>query len=72
MTVAGEPITARYPCGVFTLRRPAARVVLLDRQGRIFLMHAEDPADPRKAPWWEIPGGGMSPGESSEDAARRS
>ena len=30
---------------MFTLRRPAARVVLLDRQGRIFLMHAEDPVD---------------------------
>ncbi len=56
---------------MFTLRRPAARVVLLDRQCRIFLMHAEDPADPRKPPWWEIPGGGVSPGESSEDAARR-
>ena len=56
---------------MWKLRRPAARVVLLDRQGRIFLMHAEDPLDPHKAPWWEIPGGGMSPGESSEDAARR-
>ncbi len=56
---------------VFTLRRPAARVVLLDREARIFLMHAEDPIDWRKPPWWEIPGGGMSPGEASEDAARR-
>jgi len=56
---------------VYTLRRPAARVVLLDREGRVFLMHAEDPVDFRKPPWWEIPGGGMSPGESSEDAARR-
>jgi 8-oxo-dGTP pyrophosphatase MutT (NUDIX family) len=56
---------------MWTLRRPAARVVLLDRQGRIFLMQAEDPADPRKPAWWEIPGGGMDAGESSEDAARR-
>ena len=57
------------PCG--PCKRPAARVVLLDREGRIFLVHAEDPADHRKPPWWEIPGGGMDPGESSEDACRR-
>jgi 8-oxo-dGTP pyrophosphatase MutT (NUDIX family) len=56
---------------VFTLRRPAARVVLLDRDGRIFLVNSEDPVDPRKPPWWEIPGGGIDAGESSEDAARR-
>jgi 8-oxo-dGTP pyrophosphatase MutT (NUDIX family) len=56
---------------VFTLRRPAARVVLLDREGRIFLVNSEDPIDPRKPPWWEIPGGGIDAGESSEDAARR-
>jgi 8-oxo-dGTP pyrophosphatase MutT (NUDIX family) len=57
--------------GMFTLRRPAARVVLLDRAGRIFLVNAEDPVDPRKPAWWEIPGGGIDPGESSEDACAR-
>jgi 8-oxo-dGTP pyrophosphatase MutT (NUDIX family) len=56
---------------MYTLRRPAARVVLLDRAGRIFLVNAEDPADHRKPAWWEIPGGGVDPGESSEDACRR-
>lgn len=56
---------------MFTLRRPAARVVLLDPQGRIFLIRSEDPVDPRKPPWWEIPGGGLGAGESSADAARR-
>jgi 8-oxo-dGTP pyrophosphatase MutT (NUDIX family) len=56
---------------MWTLRRPAARVVLLDRVGRIFLVNSEDPADHRKPPWWEIPGGGMDAGESSEDACRR-
>ncbi len=56
---------------MFTLRRPAARVVLLDRGGRIFLMRASDPLDPYKPAWWEIPGGGCSWGEDSADAARR-
>jgi len=55
----------------FTLRRPAARVVLLDREGRIFLMKARDPADPSKGEWWEIPGGGIDPGEDSAVAGRR-
>ncbi len=55
----------------FTIRRPAARCVLLDREDRVFLIRAEDPIDPRKVPWWEIPGGGMDYGEDSGDAALR-
>ena len=53
------------------LRRPAARVVLLDREGRIFLINAEDPLDPFKPAWWEIPGGGIDHGEDSAIAAAR-
>lgn len=56
---------------MWTLRRPAARVVLLDPDRRIFLIHGRDPADPSKAPWWEIPGGGIDAGETSHDAVRR-
>ena len=55
----------------FTLRRPAARVVLLDREGRVLLIHAEDPIDPYKPDWWEIPGGGMGWHEDSGEAALR-
>ena len=53
------------------LKRPAARVVLLDRDGRIFLVNAEDPLDPFKPPWWKIPGGGIDWGEDSATAAAR-
>lgn len=53
------------------LKRPAARVVLLDRSSRIFLVNAEDPLDPFKPAWWEIPGGGVGYGEDSADAAAR-
>jgi len=56
---------------VWTLRRPAARVVLLDRDDRIFLIRGLDPADPSKRPWLEIPGGGIDAGETSEMAVRR-
>lgn len=55
----------------FTLRRQAARVVLLDVRDRVLLINASDPADRTKPPWWEIPGGGMDPQESSAEAAAR-
>ena len=55
----------------FTLRRRAARVVLLDSAGQVLLLSAKDPADPAKQPWWEIPGGGIDPDEDTADAARR-
>jgi 8-oxo-dGTP pyrophosphatase MutT (NUDIX family) len=53
------------------LRRTVARVVLLDRAGDVLLIQGRDPADATKGPWWEIPGGGLDPGESTADAARR-
>jgi len=53
------------------LKRAAARVVLLDRSARIFMVNAEDPLDPFKPPWWEIPGGGIGRGEDSAAAAAR-
>jgi 8-oxo-dGTP pyrophosphatase MutT (NUDIX family) len=56
---------------VWTLRRKAARVVLLDRDGRVLLLRAADPADRTKRPWWEIPGGGLEGAETSEQAAYR-
>jgi 8-oxo-dGTP pyrophosphatase MutT (NUDIX family) len=55
----------------FSLRRKAARVVLLDGAGRVLLLRSRDPADHRKPAWWEIPGGGMGFGESSAEAALR-
>jgi len=55
----------------YAFRRPAARCVVIDKEKRIFLIAAEDPIDPRKAPWLEIPGGGMGWGEDSGEAALR-
>ncbi len=37
----------------------------------MLLIHSVDPADPTKPAWWEIPGGGIDPGESSEHAVAR-
>jgi len=56
---------------MWTLRRPAARVVLLDPDNRVFLINGRDPADSSKPHWWEIPGGGIDPGEDSAVAVAR-
>ena len=53
------------------IRRRVARVLLFDDQDRLLLFHVRDPADPTGDPWWYLPGGGMDPGESPEQAARR-
>jgi 8-oxo-dGTP pyrophosphatase MutT (NUDIX family) len=46
-------------------------VVVLDPSDRILLIHARDPFGRDRRSWWEIPGGGMDPGERSEDTVRR-
>ncbi len=46
-------------------------MVVLDEEKRVLLIKSRDPADPVNTSWWEIPGGGMDPGESSADCARR-
>lgn len=56
----------------WTMRRHAARVVLLDRaREHVFMIHASDPADRNKRAWWETPGGGIHHGEESGATAMR-
>ncbi|KUJ64652.1 DNA mismatch repair protein MutT [Streptomyces albus subsp. albus] len=50
--------------------RKVARVVLLDPQDRILLLHGYEPDDPAST-WWFTPGGGLEGDESREQAARR-
>ncbi|WP_310738183.1 NUDIX hydrolase [Microbispora sp. H10670] len=49
--------------------RPAARVVCVDDRSRVLLMRWHDPLAGRT--FWEPPGGGIEPGESPLQAARR-
>jgi 8-oxo-dGTP pyrophosphatase MutT (NUDIX family) len=56
---------------LWTSRRRAARAVVLDGQDRVLLLKARDPYHPSKGEWWELPGGGLEPGESTRDAAAR-
>ncbi|GGY80950.1 NUDIX hydrolase [Streptomyces nitrosporeus] len=50
--------------------RRVARVVLLDPDDRILLMHGFEPDDPSST-WWFTPGGGLEGGETRQEAARR-
>jgi 8-oxo-dGTP pyrophosphatase MutT (NUDIX family) len=47
------------------------RVLLLDASDRLLLLHCADTKNPARAPYWVTVGGGVEPGESDEDAARR-
>jgi len=49
--------------------RHAARVILLDPQGRVLLMRYDD--RPPNGTHWATPGGGLDPGESYRQGAAR-
>ncbi len=56
--------------------RPTARVVLLDESDRLLMLKIHDPSaargpNPIAADFWLLVGGGVKPGESFEEAARR-
>jgi 8-oxo-dGTP pyrophosphatase MutT (NUDIX family) len=50
--------------------RRAARVLLVDREDRLLLLRAGDPAQPELR-YWFTPGGGLDAGESSAQGAAR-
>ncbi|WP_433203995.1 NUDIX domain-containing protein [Dactylosporangium sp. CS-047395] len=50
-------------------RRPAVRIVCLDGAQRVLLLHWKDPFDGSSV--WEPPGGGIDPGETPLQTARR-
>ncbi|MFI4861494.1 MAG: NUDIX hydrolase [Phycisphaerales bacterium JB063] len=52
-----------------TIERHAARIILLDREDRLLLFRCQEPGAERS--FWITPGGGLEPGETHEQAARR-
>lgn len=52
-------------------RRASVRVVALDERGQILLFRTRSPSYPELGQWWELPGGGIDPGESYVDTAVR-
>ncbi|MFI7672920.1 NUDIX hydrolase [Actinophytocola sp. NPDC049390] len=51
--------------------RSAVRLVVLDERGQVLLFHTRSPDYPELGTWWELPGGGIDPGESYVEAAVR-
>jgi 8-oxo-dGTP pyrophosphatase MutT (NUDIX family) len=57
--------------GLPLIERSAVRLAVLDAGGRLLLFHTHDLANPDLGTWWELPGGGIEPGETCQDAAIR-
>lgn len=53
------------------IERVGARVLVVDPSERVLLLLGADPADPDAGTWWFTPGGGVDPGETLAEAARR-
>src|SRR6266516_734358 len=67
-----ELLPAHLPPGDPTRSGPrlGARVLLLDADDRMLLLRAHDPAEPDRR-WWELPGGGLQPSETTVQACQR-
>jgi 8-oxo-dGTP pyrophosphatase MutT (NUDIX family) len=57
--------------GLPVTERSAVRLVVLDAGGKLLLFHTHDTCNPDLGTWWELPGGGIEPGETCQDAAIR-
>ncbi len=52
------------------IRRESVRVAVLDGRGSLLLLRTRDPREPGTLRW-ELPGGGVEPGEDPREAALR-
>jgi 8-oxo-dGTP pyrophosphatase MutT (NUDIX family) len=53
------------------VERSAVRLVVLDAQDKLLVFHTHDHDQPDLGNWWELPGGGIDPGETYLEAAIR-
>lgn len=53
------------------IERNVVRVVVLDADEHLLLFHTHDPVNPDPGRWWELPGGGIEPEETYQQAAVR-
>jgi 8-oxo-dGTP pyrophosphatase MutT (NUDIX family) len=53
------------------IERRVVRAVVVDAHDRVLLLHTRDPTYPELGTWWELPGGGIEPGETYRDAIVR-
>lgn len=65
------PLMSEVPADLPIIERSVVRLVVLDVDERLLLFHTRDPFYPELGKWWELPGGGIEPGESYREAAVR-
>lgn len=71
MFAASSDVESEWVVGADGLPyREAARVVVMDKRGRIFLIHGHD-IDDANHHWWFTVGGGLRVGEDAREGARR-
>ena len=61
----------RLPEDFPVVARVAVRLVVLDARDQLLAFHTHDDEYPSLGAWWELPGGGLDPGETYVDAAVR-
>lgn len=71
MTGASGGRDVQLPDDLPVIERSAVRVAVIDAGGKILLFHTCEPDHPELGTWWELPGGGLDPGETYLDAAIR-
>jgi len=53
------------------IERDVVRAVVLDAEQSVLLFRTRDPTAPELGTWWELPGGGLDPGETHREAIVR-
>jgi 8-oxo-dGTP pyrophosphatase MutT (NUDIX family) len=63
-----DPLLAGAPPRPWRL---SGRLLVIDPADRLLLVRCHDPVAPVQGEWWEVPGGGVDPGEDTVTAALR-
>lgn len=67
----GWPPCVERPDDLPLVVRRAVRLVVRDRCGSVLVFRAREITIPELGEWWELPGGGIEPGEDYREAAAR-